>query len=173
MTLRTLLHLPALLLVAACAAPDSSTDDVGDPGLLATVAPQSVHDRAVAFLARPEHTEPRVTVRHLLVSFRGAGVPGVTRTQEEAEQLAGELLARAEAGEAFADLVAQHSDDSPEGVYTMVLEGSGSPPESYPRRGMVPAFGDAGWRLQPGELEVVEFDPEKSPYGWHLVMRLE
>jgi parvulin-like peptidyl-prolyl isomerase len=38
---------------------------------------------------------------------------------------------------------------------------------------MVPAFGDAGFPLKVGEIGMADFDPQKSPYGWHIVKRLE
>ena len=88
------------------------------------------------FSAKSEHTDPVVKVQHLLVSFAGAGT-GARRSREEAEQLAGELFARIQAGEDFDALVKQHTDDSHPGIYTMTL---GSPASGqYSRYGMVPA----------------------------------
>ena len=38
---------------------------------------------------------------------------------------------------------------------------------------MVPAFGEVGFSLAPGEIGIAEYDPVKSPYGWHVIKRLE
>ncbi|MGE0552335.1 MAG: peptidylprolyl isomerase [Gemmatimonadales bacterium] len=51
---------------------------------------------------------------------------------------------------------------------------TGAPgPDYYPRQGMAPAFGDVGWRLQVGQIGVAPFDPDKSPFGWHIIKRVE
>lgn len=68
-------------------------------------------------IARPE--EPldlggearKIVVQLVLVSFEGRGVPGVTRSQEEAEALAREILAKVEAGEDMSALAREVSDD--------------------------------------------------------------
>lgn len=128
--------------------------------------------RAIETLqAKPEKDVDRVTVRHVLVSFDGAGT-GATRTKEAAEALAAEVYQRLKAGEDFATLKQQHSDDPGPPTYTMV---SGQPQEAgvYARSGMVPAFGDVGWRLDVDEIGVAPFDAKKSPYGWHVIQRVE
>ena len=180
MRLRHLIALPLLIAPTACGVEVSSSEEVGDPIEDTTPDPAAInetvaalHEHTAAFMEREEHTEPRVKVRHLLVAFRGSGVPGVRRTRAKAEELAAQLYQRAVKGEDFAALVAEYSNDSPEGVYTMLLNGPSNPPATFGRFEMVPAFGNAGWRLQPGELGVVEHHPVDSPYGWHLVMRLE
>jgi parvulin-like peptidyl-prolyl isomerase len=38
---------------------------------------------------------------------------------------------------------------------------------------MVPAFGNVGFSLAPGEIGMAEYDPRTSPYGWHIIKRLE
>ncbi len=121
------------------------------------------------FSAKPEHTDPVVKVQHLLVSFAGTRT-SATRSREEAEQLAGELFARIQKGEDFDALVKQYTDDSHPGIYTMTL---GSPAAGqHSRYGMVPAFGNAGWRLAVDEIGVAGFDSSASPFGWHIVKRV-
>jgi len=115
-------------------------------------------------MAREEHGAQAVRVQHLLVAFEGSGVPGVTRSRSEAEALAAELLLRIERGEDFDGLIRQHTDDSAPGIYPMTRSS---------RARMVPAFGDVGWRLEVGEVGVAGHDPQASPYGWHIVKRLE
>ncbi|HIF40026.1 MAG TPA: hypothetical protein EYQ74_02860 [Planctomycetes bacterium] len=59
----------------------------------------------------------RVGVRHIRISFRGRGrgqERGVTRTREEAEQLAREVLSRLQSGEvSFAEAAGRWSEDPP------------------------------------------------------------
>ena len=38
---------------------------------------------------------------------------------------------------------------------------------------MVAGFGDVGWRLQVGEVGVAPFHSRKSPYGWHIIKRVQ
>ncbi len=124
--------------------------------------------------ARPEHDADTVRVQHLLVAFAGSlGKPGVTRSREQAEQLAAELYARIQAGEDFATLIGQYTDDSPPGIYLMTATGRTIPRQIYFRGDMVPAFGNVGWRLAVGQIGVAPFDPAQSKYGWHIVKRLE
>ena len=121
--------------------------------------------------ARQELGMDEVQVRHLLVSFAGAGVPGVTRSQHEAERLAAELYRRVLAGEALSTLVAENSDDKGE---TYIMHADDPPPgtKGFWRRRMVPSFGGYSWKLLPGEVVVTPYDPVKSPYGWHIIERL-
>ena len=68
----------------------------------------------------------KVTVQHCLISFAGRGTQA-TRSQEEAESLAADILSRANAGEDFEKLVREYSDDPPRepnpGVYAMTNKG--------------------------------------------------
>lgn len=164
----------ALLSLTACGGPPSPAQGKATAGdaTAGEAALSALRTHTSEFMARPEHDAQRVKVRHVLVMHAGAPRSTATRTREEAEQLAADLYARALAGEDFAELMAQHSDDTGGGVYTMV-ESGGRPPKLINRTAMVPAFGDAGWRLQPGEIGVVAEDPVRSPYGWHIVERLE
>jgi parvulin-like peptidyl-prolyl isomerase len=124
--------------------------------------------------AKPEKTPERVQVQHILIGFAGS-VPGkgITRTKEEAKRLAGDILTRARGGEDFDALVRKHTDDSPPGIYAM--SGSGVPPRAgeYARDQMVPAFGNVGFTISPGDVDVAEYDPRTSPYGWHVIKRLK
>ena len=75
----------------------------------------------------------RVRIQHILVSFAGTGTTA-TRTKEEAEVLAKEILEKAQNGEDFGELVRVHSDDpgsianNPPGSYSM-LNNRQNPPE--------------------------------------------
>lgn len=122
-----------------------------------------------------------ITVQHCLIGFEGS-VPGkpIVRSQSEAEKLAEELFAKALAGDDFSEIVATHTDDSPPGIYKMANEGfpgdmTSSVPSNhiYARSGMVPAFGNTGFPLKVGEVGLAVYDPEVSPYGWHIIKRIK
>ncbi|QDU65401.1 peptidylprolyl isomerase [Engelhardtia mirabilis] len=189
--MRSLLALafPALLLLPACttdATPETHSDQPvetigGDAATVVhldpTMTPSTgdpvadLRAHVAALTASPEHDAERVQVQHLLVSFAGAGTRA-SRSKQEAEALAADLWAQILAGADFDALVKEHTDDSYPGIYTMV-PGGGRPPTTYNRGGMVPAFGNVGWRLDVGEFGVAGFDAKASPYGWHIVKRTE
>ena len=149
-----------LLLLAACA----KGGDAPDP--LAVL-----HKRIADTAARLEHTDAKVRVEHILISFAGTRTTA-TRTREQAEALAAQVLGQVDAGGDFSVLKSTNSDDPGEGIYWMWASGAPPPPARL-RAGMVPAFGDVGWRLKVGEIGVAGFDPAKSPFGWHIIKRLE
>ena len=122
--------------------------------------------------ARPERKADTIEVQHLLVAHKGAGIGGVTRSMDEAEKLTAELYAQIKGGADFDALVKENTDDAHPGIYGMTMSGSGDRGRNvYPRKGMVAAFGDVGWRLDVGEVGVAPFDARTSPYGWHIIKR--
>ncbi len=127
------------------------------------------------FEAKAEHTDPTVKVQHILIAFKGSlPDPSVKRSKQEAEELTGKLLQEIEGGADFDALVKKYTNDSHPGIYTMTLKGKTDQAAGiYSRYGMVPAFGNTGWRLKAGEIGIAQFDTGKSPYGWHIVKRLE
>lgn len=116
----------------------------------------------------PQH----VQVQHILIAFAGSGTRA-TRTKEEAKKLAYEILDRARKGEDFDALVRQHTDDSPPGIYGMAGIGVAPAAGEYPRDGMVPAFGNVGFAISPGNIGIADWDAKASPYGWHIIKRLK
>ena len=118
----------------------------------------------------PQH----VTVQHILIGFRGS-VQGkdIQRTKDEAKKLAYEILERARKGEDFDALVQKHTDDSPPGIYSMSGNGVAPAAGEYPRSGMVPAFGNVGFAISPGNIGIADYDPQASPFGWHVIKRLK
>ncbi len=130
---------------------------------------------------KPSAVEPDyIKVQHCLlgfkdaVGFRGnAPAKAAKRTREEAEKLALDLFARAQDGEDFDAMVKEHTDDSHPGIYGMSNTGKPQKANYYPRQGMVAAFGDTGFPLQVGEVGIAVYDTQKSPYGWHIVKRIE
>lgn len=160
-----------LLLVAGCGSGDSAQKETAG-----TEDEQSAKEMASA-----ERTnEPDfVTVQHILIGYEGS-IPGkgITRTKEEAEQLAREIFDRARSGEDFDALVKEYTDDSHPGIYMMAnhgvqIDASQQTQRVFQRGRMVAAFGDVGFPLEVGGIGLAEHDPQKSPYGWHIIKRLE
>ena len=123
-----------------------------------------------ARLADPE--AEHILVAHVLVSFAGTRTKA-TRSKEAAEKLAYEVLARARKGEDFNKLIRDLSDDEGEGVYGLANHRVSPVGNEFERRRMVAAFGDVGFRLEVGSIGMSVFDPQKSPYGWHIIKRLK
>lgn len=122
-------------------------------------------------------TEPdQITVQHCLIGFRGT-LPGknVTRSKEEAARLAAQILTAARDGEDFGQLISTYTDDSPPGIYKMANSGvqANMGQGIYSRNGMVPAFGNVGFKLKVDGFGMSEFDSRTSPYGWHVIKRIK
>jgi hypothetical protein len=119
-----------------------------------------------------------ITVQHILIGFKGS-VPGkqITRTKEEAEKLANEVLELANVEDAdFDALVKKYTDDAHPGIYKMAnskVPADSIPRGVYPRGKMVRAFGDIGFPLQAGEVGLAKYDAKTSPFGWHIIKRTE
>ena len=114
-----------------------------------------------------------VTVQHVLISFKGRVDKPVERSKKDAKELAWEVFDRAEAGEDFDALVKEYTNDSHPGIYTMTNRGAATLPNTYKRSDMAVSFGDVSFKLDVGEIGMAGFNPELSPYGWHIIKRLE
>lgn len=123
---------------------------------------------------KPNVEPQHVQVQHILIGFAGS-IPGkgITRTKEEAKKLAYEVLEKARKGEDYDALVKQYTEDSPPGIYEMSGLGVPAGPGEYPRDKMVPAFGNVGFAISPGNIGIADYDPQTSPYGWHIIKRLK
>ena len=118
-------------------------------------------------------TPDRITVDHILIAVKSPRMPD-GQAPEAAKALADDILKQLEAGADWADLKPKYSaDPAPGGPYALanhdVTPGSGE----YPRAGMVPAFGDVGFGLEIGEIGIAAYDPEASPFGYHLIKRVK
>jgi hypothetical protein len=123
---------------------------------------------------KPDVLPQHVQVQHILIGFTGS-VPGksISRTKEEAKTLAYQILERARKGEDFDELVRKYTDDSPPGIYGMSGAGVAPATGEFPRGGMVPAFGNVGFSISPGNIGIADYDATASPFGWHVIKRLK
>ena len=175
------LRLASLLLVlvaVGCAPKGPSAEDAAKATADSVAAAQAMADSLakaaaantmpVAPATPPEH----IAVQHVLIGFVGK-IPGkeVTRTQEEAEKLAAEILERARKGEDFDQLVQKYTDDQWPGIYGLANTGITPADGEFPRDGMVKGFSDVAFSLSPGNIDVAKYDPKASPYGWHIIKR--
>ena len=177
---RPLLPIAVAVLVLpwiACKSP-STTPAPPAPSAQAAVepapAPAPAEQPAAAAAAAPATAADHIKVQHILISFAGK-VPGknITRSQEEARTLAMEILDRAKKGEDFDTLVKTYTDDRAPGIYGLANSGVTPAADEFSRDRMVPAFGEVGFSLAPGEIAMAEYDPARSPFGWHNIKRLE
>jgi len=152
------------VLVLGCA---TSNTETKEEALDAKATPQVAPGKSQE---APQH----IQVQHILIGFAGS-VPGkpITRTKEEAKALAYQILERARKGEGFEELVRAYTDDSPPGIYGMSGTGVPPGPGEFARDRMVPAFGNVGFAIAPGEIGIADYDPSASPYGWHVIKRLK
>jgi foldase protein PrsA len=116
----------------------------------------------------------RVTVQHILIAFgKTLRDKELERTKREAKALAEELLERAQAGEEFDKLVLEYTDDSPPGVFKLANHDVQKTGDERARDDMVVCFGDVSFKLAVGEVGLASYFPERCPFGWHVIKRLE
>lgn len=174
------LFLAAILVGFGCAPKADDATKIEEATKSAADAAKAAADSIAALKAstmpvEPETPPDHIEVQHVLIGFAGK-IPGknVTRTQAEAEKLAGEILQRARDGEDFDALVQKYTDDQWPGIYGMANDGV--PPldaNEIPRNGMVKGFSDVSFSLSPGNIGMASYDPKTSPYGWHIIKRLK
>jgi hypothetical protein len=167
----------AAMILAGCGGgADPRTDPKAEPKPAVQPGPKAqpiAEPRPELMPAKLADPEPdHILVAHVLVSFAGTRTKA-TRTQAAAEKLAYEVLGRARKGEDFNKLIKDISDDPGEGVYGLANHRVSPAGNEYERRGMVPAFGDVGFKLEVGAIGMSTFDVQKSPYGWHIIKRLK
>ena len=147
-----------LLPTLACGCVVTTENGPGSPPVSAVEERTTTHPRST------ENLPTEIAASHLLVQYAGSqgAPPRITRTKEQARQRAEEALARARAGEDFAALVAEYSDEPG------AAERGGSLGK-FQHHAMVRQFSDAAFHLKVGELSgVVE-----TPFGFHVILRTE
>ena len=126
--------------------------------------------------------DQHITVQHILIGFKDAvgfaaagQVPenAAGRTQDQAKALAYDVLGKAKGGANFDDLVKQYTDDQAPGLYDLSNIGVTPAQGEYPRNQMVPAFGNVGFGLKVGEIGIADYDPQNSPFGYHIIKRIK
>ncbi len=149
----------ALILLSACnSAPD-------EPATRAATTALPADPHADPRSGAPNPAGPRtVAASHVLVMHRGSErvPPNVTRTRDEARTRAEDVLRRARAGEDFAGLARQFSDEPG-------AASSGGSLGSFGHGAMVPAFERAAFALGVGEIS----DIVETPFGFHVIKRTQ
>lgn len=123
----------------------------------------------------------RIRVLHVLVAFGGAlnAAKEVVRTQDEAEVLAKQILARAQRGDDFEKLVKDYSNDPGGGNYVLVNTGYPAKQGEHRRADFVSGFCDVAFALKVGEYGLAPYDRApgsanpRSPFGYHVIKRIE
>ena len=156
-----------LVLAAACSSLTSPPEREVDPKPGAA-APAATSARPPPTLipvqAPPPKEEEKVAASHILIAYKGArsAAPSVTRSKEQGKKRAENVLKKAKAGDDFAALAKQYSDDPGSGP-------KGGDLGSFTRKTMVAPFSDAAFGLKPGEVSaVVETD-----FGFHVIKRTQ
>jgi len=144
----------------------------GDPPRVSPPPPPPARTKASAraqsfgesFAEAPAHAEDRIGARHILVQYAGAkrAPTVITRGRNEARQRAEQALARALAGEDFAALVREYSDEPGAGE-------RGGDLGRFERRMMVKTFADAAFALEIGGISPVV----ETEFGFHVIQRTE
>ena len=162
----------ALSFVSACGSNTEASSDGNVKAVPADPAAQvETMKLAIAeLMASPEKEVDRVEIQHILIAFAGAPRVKATRLRPDAEILAAELYCRLVDGEDMDELVREYTDDSPPGIY--IMNSRLPAPGEFARSQMVAGFGNVGWRLEPGEIGVAAYHPKDSPFGWHIIKRL-
>ena len=157
---------PLLVLAAAALGGCAFFETIG-------LAPDNPDPSEIARVATTD--EPmRVVVQHVLVSFEDAHVPGVTRSKDEARTLAQRVFDDAKSGRAFDELVRLYGDDrANDGKLALANWGVNTFPGELERRRMARGFATMAFTLAAGDVGLVEYDRNASPYGWHVVKRLQ
>lgn len=149
--------------VATTAAPALSATASAAPATSSAPAPPSA-SAATSSLLAPVTRPKTIAARHVLVQWMGctSAAPSVIRTRDQARALAEDVLRRVKAGEDFARLVVEFSDEPNAGA-------RGGSVGRFGHGAMVHEFEEAAFALKPGEISAIV----ESPFGFHVIQRTE
>jgi parvulin-like peptidyl-prolyl isomerase len=117
---------------------------------------------SAAILERKNPSTEEVKVQHVLIGWKGApAARSATRTKEEADKIAKEVLDKVTAGGDMAALMKEYSEDPGS-------KDNGRIYDVAPDSPMVEPFKDLSLRLNVNEAGIV-----KSPFGWHVIKRVQ
>jgi hypothetical protein len=119
-------------------------------------------------MSRPAGQGP-ITVQHVLIGWKDVSAAkhanvdprATTRSKADADKLATEVMTKARAGDDFKGLMKQYSEDPGS-------KDSGRPYEVTADAPLVEPFKKLSLRLKEGEVGLV-----KSPFGWHVIKRIQ
>lgn len=131
----------------------------------------------------PAVREPRrVQIERIFITYRGNALNlPARRSFDDAGALARRIFDRARSGENFIKLRNSYSDDRPKGSdvasgpYIFLNHGL-KPSRTLMhvarllRRAMGKRLGDVAFRMQVGEIALVEYDTDDYPAGWEIVL---
>jgi peptidyl-prolyl cis-trans isomerase SurA len=105
----------------------------------------------------------QISARHILIAYRGAtrAEDKVTRTKEQAHELAEQVSRDARAGKDWQQLWEQYSNE-PSGQ-------SGGDLGVFGRGQMVPSFEQAAFGMSVGQIS----EPVETPFGFHIIQRTQ
>jgi peptidyl-prolyl cis-trans isomerase C len=105
----------------------------------------------------------KINARHILIAYKGAqhAAENVTRSRDEARQLAAKIATDARAGKDWQKLWEDNSNE-PGGQQSGDLG-------TFGRGQMVPSFEQAAFGMQVGTIS----DPVETPFGFHVIHRLK
>ena len=117
----------------------------------------------------------RVKVKQIVVRWSGAqGAQGVERDRDAAKKLARRLVGRARHGETLERIVATEAGA---GLKVDVLTVVGTPGTrragEFSRADLPTALSELVFNLDVGEVGLCGFHEKESPFGWHVVLRVE
>ncbi len=103
----------------------------------------------------------RISARHILVQYAGSerADSAITRTKDQARARMAECLEKARAGTDFAALAREYSDGP--------SASRGGDLGEFPEGVMAPAFNDAAFALEVGQIS----DIVETPFGFHIIQR--